>query len=122
MSLTNNGSPRDNTRESLPAPTNLLPPEERRSTEFYLLSFEILEGELEELIDRLQHDSAFMDLGDREPYEDRIGDIERELLARREERLVHDTARGRDIDPKLVPKWVTDQFPDRLSLDLEKCR
>jgi hypothetical protein len=84
MSLTNNGSPRDNTRESLPAPTNLLPPEERRSTEFYLLSFEILEGELEELIDRLQHDSAFMDLGDREPYEDRIGDIERELLARRE--------------------------------------
>lgn len=122
MSLTNNGSPRDNTRESLPAPATLLPPEERRSTEFYPLSFGILEGELEELIDRLQHDSAFMDLGDREPYEDRIGDIERELLARREERLVHDTATGRDIDPNLVPKWVTDQFPDRLSLDLEKCR
>lgn len=98
------------------------PQQERKSTDLFPQGFDVIYRELEHLVHIRRTNSVPVTMWDLGPIDDRIDEIQAELLARREERLAFDEAQGRDADPALLPTSVLESVDDKVWCNLELWR
>jgi len=103
-------------------PPRAAPHQERTSTDLFPQGFDVIYRELEHLVHIRRTNSVPASIWDLGPVDDRIDEIQAELLARREERLAFDAAHERDVDPVPLPATAIERVDDQVWCNLELWR